>query len=216
MSVKTIVGFDTSHRMCASSRKCHVDCQDFFWVNSHLELCGGIDVSFKRSRRESFPFWLDFLVRNIFYLEGIAQRFWSLHLTLGPIVFQKWVVSMRIGRHHSAHCLRNHKFLSILMWCWLILLPSRVCRIDSAFQPSWENNFCNSLSTTDIATRLCSIWGISNCLKGFEFYEFVVIPPLMKWFCLGIQLVCVQNGTFQLSISIQPSEYTWRLPEFSG
>ena len=72
---------------------------------------------------------------------GRSLRFWSLHLSLGLVVSPEWVVSMRFGTHHLLPCLLNRRFLSILMWFWLELLLSRVCRMGWAFQPFWGYNF---------------------------------------------------------------------------
>ena len=57
-------------KMC-KLKKCHVDCQKFFWVNWHLEVGGGKDFWSKHDGRESFSFRLDFMVWIIFNHEGI-------------------------------------------------------------------------------------------------------------------------------------------------
>ena len=93
---------------------------------------------------------------------GRNQRFWSLHPSLGPAVPHEWVASVRVGMHHSALCLLNQKFLSILTWCWLGLLFSRICRMGWLFQPSRESKFCNSLWAPDSAATLFSFWDFSK------------------------------------------------------
>ena len=146
---------------------------------------------------------------------GHSLRFWSLRPSLGQAVFQGWVVSMLVRKHHSVFCVLNQKLLSILRWCWLGLLLLRINRKSWAFQTTLECIFCNISRTSDIAAKLFSIWGNSIYFRHFEPCGIVVILHRMKWFYLGIQLVWLQSDTFQLSISILPGEYTWKLPECS-
>ena len=149
------------------------------------------------------------------YLQSWGQslRFWSLHQSSRLAVSQEWVVSMLVRKHHSVLCLLNRRFLSILMWCWLGLLLSKVCRLGLASQTLWEYKFCNNLRSPDSAAMPFWIWGISIYLGSFDFYEIVVTLPRMKWFYLGIHILWLQSGIFQLSVSILPVEYTWRLLE---
>ena len=147
---------------------------------------------------------------------GRRLGFWNLHPSLGWPASQERVVSMLVRKHHSAFCLLQQRYLSILTWCWLRLLLLRVCRMDWAFQPSWECNFCNNLRNPGSAAKNFLIWWIPICLKNFESWEFVVIIPWMNWFCLGIQLGWLRRSTFQLSVSIMLGECTGRLPDCSG
>ena len=147
---------------------------------------------------------------------GRSLRFWSLHLSLGLVVSPEWVVPMRVGTHRWVPCLLNRRFLSILMWHWLGLLISRVCRMGWVFHSFWECNFCNNLRSPDTAAKPFSIWGISVYSRNFESCEFAAKLPRMKCFFQGIQPTWHQSGTFQLLISILHCECTGRLPECSG
>ena len=90
-----------------------------------------------------------------------SPRFWSLHPSLGQAVSQEWAVLMLVRRHHSVLCWLNQRFLLILMWCWLVLLFSRVFRMDWAFRPFWECSFCSCLQNPDTVAKPFWIWGIS-------------------------------------------------------
>ena len=162
-----------------------------------------------------------FSLNGFFHLDCLQSwecslRFWNLHPSSRLTVFQERVVSVRVHKDHSAPCLLNQKLHSNLRSCWLGLLLLRVCRMDWVFQPYWGYNFCKNLESPDGAVKPFWILGISICLKKIEFYEIVVMLPGMKWLSLGIRPVWLQSGTFQLSVSSLPSEYTWTLPECSG
>ena len=163
-----------------------------------------------------FSFLIGFFFPDYLQSEGHSQRFWSLHPSLRPAVFREWVVSMLVRRHHSVFCFLYQRFLSILRWCWLGLLLLKVCKIDCAFQPTWEFIICKNLRTPDFNGKAFSIWGRSVFVGNFESWQFVVILLQMKWFGLEIQIASLQNGTFQMSVSILLCECTGKLPKSSG
>ena len=85
---------------------------------------------------------------------------------------------MRVGTHQSAHFLLNQKFLSILMCYWLGLLLPKICTMVWAFQPLWENIFCNNLQSPDSAAK---ILGFGESQFASEVLNFV----RLWWYSLG-------------------------------
>ena len=74
---------------------------------------------------------------------GRSQSFWSLHLSLRRTIFQEWVASVLVHKHNWGLFLLDQRILSILTWCWLLLLLLRACRMDWDFWLFWECSFCN-------------------------------------------------------------------------
>ena len=120
---------------------------------------------------------------------GHKQRLWSLSQSRGQVASLEWVVSMLVQKRHWTLCWLNRMSLWVLMWYWLAFWLWATFRKGWALQPSLENDFCNSQRTPDSSLKPLLFWGISICLRSFEFCGFAAINPRMKRFFLRIQLV---------------------------
>ena len=143
------------------------------------------------------------------------QCFWCLRQSSRRAVPLEEVVLLLVHKQPWGFFSRKQRFLLVLTAGWLVFQLSIAFRLGWIFQPIWENSFCKNSRNRGNTVVCFSIWGIWAYRGSFKFSELVVKFLVVKRFCLGIQFVWLQNGTFLLSISIQLCECTWRLTKCS-
>ena len=73
-------------------KKFHVSSQKFFWVNGHLELCGGENFRVKRHGGCTFSALTVSFDRDCLQSWGNIQHFWSWQPSIGRALFLEWFV----------------------------------------------------------------------------------------------------------------------------
>ena len=108
-------------------KKCHVDCQKFFWV-----------FLIRAPQGVRFPLWVNFLVRFVFDHESITSTPATWICCQGKLFSWNGLFQCQFRGITECFFYWNEGGFLVLMFCWLVLLLWALCRKKLSFSAILE------------------------------------------------------------------------------